>query len=166
MMIKKILLVLLSVLVLVSCSNNATSPDNSNNDDNSGVTPPTGPTEEELLIKKYGIDISQEDAVISQKIEENLKAYFAEKNSYRVILTGTPKDYTQDVNESLYTLVLKAAVKVNTSMNIELDLKNIDFKDSSVKTGMFSGNIIDNAENIVVSFSFPTDKKNYRNEVF
>lgn len=107
MMIKKILLVLLSVLVLVSCSNNATSPDNSNNDDNSGVTPPTGPTEEELLIKKYGIDISQEDAVISQQIEQNLKAYFAEKNSYRVILTGTPKDGA----ESLYALTLKSSIK-------------------------------------------------------
>ena len=149
-MIKKSLLILISLFILLSCSDRITSPNN-----NSEVPF----TEEELLIKKYGIDISQEDAVISQKIEENLKAYFAEKNSYRVILTGTPKDYTQDVNESLYTLVLKAAVKVNTSMNIELDLKNIDFKDSSVKTGMFSGNIIDNAENIVVSFSFPTDKK-------
>lgn len=154
-MIKKILLVLVSVLVFVSCSNNTTSPGSSNNGDNSGVTPPID-NEEEELIKKYGIDISQEDAVISQKIEENLKAYFAEKNSYRVILTGTPKDYSN--NESLYTLTLKAAVKVNTTMNIELDLKNIDFKDSSVKTGMFSGNIIDNSENIVITFAFPTDK--------
>ena len=157
-MIKKILLVLVSVLVFVSCSNNTTSPDSSNNGNNSGVTPPTVDKEQEELIKKYGIDISQDDAVISQKIEENLKAYFTEKNSYRVILTGTPKDYTQDVNESLYTLVLKAAVKVNTTMNIELDIKNINFQDSSVKTGMFYGNIIDNSENIVITFAFPTDK--------
>ena len=49
-MIKKILLVLVSVLVFVSCSNKTTSPDSSNNGDNSGVT---DPTEEELLIKKY-----------------------------------------------------------------------------------------------------------------
>ncbi len=157
-MIKKILLVLVSVLVFVSCSNNTTSPDSSNNGNNSGVTPPTVDKEEEELIKKYGIDISQDDAVISQKIEENLKAYFTEKNSYRVILTGTPKDYTQDVNESLYTLVLKAAVKVNTTMNIELDIKNIDFKDNAVKTGMFSGVAIENSENIVISFTFPNDK--------
>ena len=159
MMIKKILLVLLSVLVLVSCSNNATSPDNSNNGDNSGVTPPTGPTEEELLIKKYGIDISQEDAVISQKIEENLKAYFAEKNSYRVILTGTPKDYgdQQSDNKSLYILILEAASKLNITMNIELDLKNINFQDGSVKAYMFSS-FVDKYKNIVISFAFPENK--------
>lgn len=103
-MIKKILLVFVSVLVFVSCSNNTTSPNGSNN---SGVTPPTVDKEEEELIKKYGIDISQEDAVISQQIEQNLKAYFAEKNSYRVILTGTPKDGA----ESLYALTLKSSIK-------------------------------------------------------
>ena len=92
------------MLVFVSCSNNTTSPNGSNN---SGVTPPTVDKEEEELIKKYGIDISQEDAVISQQIEQNLKAYFAEKNSYRVILTGTPKDGA----ESLYALTLKSSIK-------------------------------------------------------
>ncbi|WP_297244984.1 leucine-rich repeat domain-containing protein [uncultured Brachyspira sp.] len=139
------------MLVFVSCSNNTTSPNGSNN---SGVTPPTVDKEEEELIKKYGIDISQEDAVISQQIEQNLKAYFAEKNSYRVILTGTPKDGA----ESLYALTLKAALKVSSSMNIELDIKNINFQDGSVKTGMFSGEVIENSENIVISFAFPTDK--------
>ncbi|MEI0563796.1 hypothetical protein [Brachyspira pulli] len=67
-MIKKILLVLVSVLVFASCSNKTTSPDSSNNGDNSGVTPPAIDKEEEELVKKYGIDISQDDAVISQKI--------------------------------------------------------------------------------------------------
>ena len=147
----------LLVLVFVSCSNNTTSPDSSNNGNNSGVTPPTVDKEEEELIKKYGIDISQEDAVISQKIEENLKAYFAEKNSYRVIFTGTPKDYTQDVNESLYTLVLKAAVKVNTTMNIELDIKNINFQDGSIKAFMFYS-FDDKYKNILISFTFPENK--------
>ncbi|MEI0702074.1 leucine-rich repeat domain-containing protein [Brachyspira intermedia] len=156
-MIKKILLVLVSVLVFVSCSNNTTSPDSSNNGNNSGVTPPTVDKEEEELIKKYGIDISQDDAVISQKIEENLKAYFAEKNSYRVILTGTPKDYTQNANESLYTLILKAALKVNTVMNIELDIKNINFQDGSIKAFMFYS-FDDKYKNIVISFAFPENK--------
>ena len=155
-MIKKILLVLVSVLVFVSCSNNTTSPDSSNNGNNSGVTPPTVDKEEEELIKKYGIDISQEDGLISQQIEQNLRAYFLEKGSYRVILTGTPKDYGN--NESLYTLTLKAALKIGSSMNIELDIKNINFQDSSVKTGMFSGVAIENSENIVITFAFPTDK--------
>lgn len=155
-MIKKNLLVLLSVLVFASCSNKATSPDSGNNGDNSGVTPPAIDKEEEELIKKYGIDISQDDAVISQKIEENLKSYFAEKKSYRVILTGTPKDYSN--NESLYTLTLKAALKVASSMNIDLDIKNIDFKDNAVKTGMFSGEGVDNSENIFITFKFPDNK--------
>ena len=43
-------------------------------------------------------------------------------------------------------------------MNIELDIKNINFQDGSVKTGMFSGEVIENSENIVISFAFPTDK--------
>ena len=71
-------------------------------------------------------------------------------------MTGTPKDYSN--NESLYTLVLKAALKVSSSMNIELDIKNINFQDGSVKTGMFSGEGIKNSENIVINFTFPTDK--------
>ncbi|MEI0550588.1 hypothetical protein R4K89_09780 [Brachyspira intermedia] len=45
-MIKKNLLVFVSVLVFVSCSNNTTSPNSSNN---SGVTDPT--VEEQELIK-------------------------------------------------------------------------------------------------------------------
>ncbi|WIH89160.1 leucine-rich repeat domain-containing protein [Brachyspira pilosicoli] len=76
--------------------------------------------------------------------------------SYRVIFTGTPKDY--GTFESLYTLTLKAASKINTTMNIELDIRNIDFQDGSVKTGMFSGEAVENSQNIVISFTFPTDK--------
>lgn len=146
-MYKKIILLILCLIFVISCS----SP--SNPDGGS-----TTPTEEELLVEKYGIDISQEDSVISQQIEKNLKDYFTEKGSYRVILTGIPKDYTQAANESLYTLILKAASKINTTMNVEIDLKNINFQDSSIKTGMFSGDIVDNSENIVISFVFPNDK--------
>ena len=108
------------------------------------------------MIKKYGIDIGQEDTVISQKIEENLKAYYTEMGSYRVIFTGTTANYGD--HESLYTLTLKAASKINTTMNIELDIRNIDFQDGSVKTGMFSGEAVENSQNIVISFTFPTDK--------
>ncbi|WP_157146524.1 leucine-rich repeat domain-containing protein [Brachyspira pilosicoli] len=152
---KKIILLILSLIFIISCSS-PSNPDNGNEGNNGGSTvpPPTGPTEEEL-IKKYGIDIGQEDTVISQKIEENLKAYYTEMGSYRVILTGTPKDYS--TYESLYTLVLKAAVKVNTTMNIELDIKNIDFKDGIVPTGMFSGEDLGNY-GIVISFIFPENK--------
>lgn len=153
---KKIILLILSLIFIISCSS-PSNPDNGNEGNNGGSTvpPPTGPTEEEL-IKKYGIDIGQEDTVISQKIEENLKAYYTEMGSYRVIFTGTPKDYS--TYESLYTLVLKAAVKVNTTMNIELDIKNINFQDGSIKTGMFKGYSVDGTENIFINFIFPENK--------
>ena len=162
-MIKKILLVFVLVLVFVSCSNKTTSPDSSNNGDNSGVTdpttPPTDPTEEELLIKKYGIDISQKDIEISKQLEQNLKAYFQEKGSYRVIFTGTPKDYgdQQSGNKSLYLLTLEAASKLNITMNIELDLKNINFQDGAVKAFMFYS-FDDKYKNILISFAFPENK--------
>ncbi|MEI0563795.1 hypothetical protein [Brachyspira pulli] len=42
-------------------------------------------------------------------------------------------------------------------MNIELDIKNIDFQDGAVKTRMFSGEPNDN-KNIVISFQFPENK--------
>ncbi|MBW5400360.1 leucine-rich repeat domain-containing protein [Brachyspira pilosicoli] len=153
---KKIILLILSLIFIISCSS-PSNPDNGNEGNNGGSTvpPPTGPTEEEL-IKKYGIDIGQDDATISQKIEANLKAYYTEMGSYRVIFTGTTANYGD--HESLYTLTLKAASKINTTMNIELDIRNIDFQDGSVKTGMFSGEAVENSQNIVISFTFPTDK--------
>ncbi|MEI0531991.1 leucine-rich repeat domain-containing protein [Brachyspira pilosicoli] len=144
------IILILGLLFIFSCSN----PNNPNNDNN-GDGGFTGPTEEEL-IKKYGIDIGQDDATISQQIEANLKAYHDEMGSYRVILTGTPKDYS--TYESLYTLTLKAALKVSSSMNIELDIKNIDFQDNTIKTGMFKGYSVDGTENIVISFIFPENK--------
>ena len=155
-MIKKILFVLVLVLVFVSCSNNTTSPDSSNNGNNSGVTPPTVDKEEEELIKKYGIDISQEDAVISQKIEENLKAYFAEKNSYRVILTGTPKDYSKDGVESLASLIYEAAVKINVS-SVDVDIKNIDFKNGAIESHMFAEGS-SSQETFTLNLIFPENK--------
>lgn len=75
--------------------------------------------------------------------------------SYRVIFTGTTENYSG--HESLYTLTLKAASKINITMNIELDIKNIDFKDGIVLTGMFSGEDLGNY-GIVISFIFPENK--------
>ena len=82
---------MLCFLVVISCSS-PNSPNSGNQDNNidignngdsgqtgggsgsggndSGVITPTNPTEEELLIEKYGIDIGQDDAVISQQIEK------------------------------------------------------------------------------------------------
>lgn len=137
----------LCFLFTISCS----SP---SNPDGGSITP----TEEELLVEKYGIDISQEDSVISQQIEKNLKDYFTEKGSYRVIFTGTPKDYTLKVNESLYKLTLEAAVKVNSTMNIDMDIKNIDFQNETINKWMFSGYVVDGTENIFINIIFPQNK--------
>ncbi|OEJ15272.1 hypothetical protein BFL38_13285 [Brachyspira hampsonii] len=150
-MIKNILLIL--TLVLVSCSSEIVSP-NINND-NADNTVPSGPTEEEL-IAKYGIDIGLDDAVISQKIEENLKAYYEEMGSYRLIFTGVPKDYTQSTAESLSILTVKSAVNVGTAKNIDIDIRNIDFQDNTIKTCMFSGETIDDTINL--NFIFPNNK--------
>ncbi|MEI0684460.1 leucine-rich repeat domain-containing protein [Brachyspira pilosicoli] len=153
---KKIILLILSLIFIISCSS-PSNPDNGNEGNNGGSTvpPPTGPTEEEL-IKKYGIDIGQEDTVISQKIEENLKAYYTEMGSYRVIFTGIPKDYTQSANESILILTVKAAINIGTAKNINMDIKNIDFKDNTIKTGMFSGESID--DTIIINLIFPENK--------
>ena len=110
------------------------------------------------MIKKYGIDIGQADAEINKQIEANLKAYYDEMGSYRVIFTGTPKDYTLKVNESLYKLTLEAAVKVNSTMNIDMDIKNIDFHNETINKWMFSGYVVDGTENIFINIIFPQDK--------
>lgn len=108
------------------------------------------------MIKKYGIDIGQADAEISKQIEANLKAYHDEMGSYRVIFTGTPKDYS--TYESLYTLTLKAASKVNSTMNIDMDIKNIDFHNETINKWMFSGYVVDGTENIFINIIFPQNK--------
>ena len=76
-MFKNIILILLCFLV--SCSN-PTSPEKQE-DNNQNIIPPA--TEEELRI--YGVDISQNDDVIMNKIETNLKSYFKEKQKPRIL---------------------------------------------------------------------------------
>lgn len=151
---KKIILLILSLIFIISCSS-PSNPDNGNEGNNGGSTvpPPTGPTEEEL-IAKYGIDIGQEDTVISQKIEENLKAYYTEMGSYRVIFTGTPKNYS--VDSSLSALILEVAERNNIN-NIDVDIKNIDFKNGAIESNMFEEGI-GTYETIVLNFIFPENK--------
>ena len=87
-MIKKSLLILISLFILLSCSNKVISPLES----------------EEILIEKYGIDISQKDIEIRKQIEQKLKAYFQEKGSYKVILTGTHKLILENLNYKIYNV--------------------------------------------------------------
>lgn len=149
-------MLILSLIFIISCSS-PSNPDNGNEGNNGGSTvpPPTGPTEEEL-IAKYGIDIGQDDATISQQIEGNLKAYYAEMGSYRVIFTGTPKDYTQDGVDSLASLIYDAAIKINVS-SVDVDLKNIDFKNGAIESSMFAEGY-SSQEAFTLNFIFPENK--------
>lgn len=164
-MYKKIVLIILCLLVAISCSS-PSSPTNENNGDigNSGdsgqtggsaVTPPdvTPPTLDEEA-KKYGIDISQDDAEISKQIEEKLQAYYTEKSSYKIIFIGKPKSkYSQQT--SLAYMVLDKANKISAN-NITVDISNIDFQNANIPTSMFTGN--PNNSKTVLNFIFPENK--------
>ncbi|WP_346426121.1 leucine-rich repeat protein [Brachyspira sp. G79] len=153
-MIKKILFILLSALVFVSCSAKIISPsgnssiESEGNDQSGGGTLPT----EEELIAKYAIDIGLEDTEISQKIEENLKAYYEEMGTYRVIFTGIPKDYMGGA-ESLSSLVYEAAKKAAAD-KVDVDIRNIDFKDGAIESYMFAEGL-DSQAPFVLNFIFP-----------
>ena len=158
-MYKKIVLLLLCFLFAVSCSS-PSNPDNVNNGDSgqtggSTVTPPdvTPPVLDEEA-QKYAIDISQDDAEISKQIEEKLQAYYTEKSSYKVIFKGVPKDYTLKANSSLAALTIKAAEKIGAD-NIKIEIKNIDFQNSTITEGMFSSGGISKKR---LRFVFPDDK--------
>lgn len=87
-MYKKNLLIIFSFLFVIACSN-PNSPNTNQTGDTNKVETVTPPGE----LEKYGIDISQDDDVIASQLESNLKLYFDEKGSYKVILKGIPKDY-------------------------------------------------------------------------
>ncbi|MEI0580478.1 leucine-rich repeat domain-containing protein [Brachyspira pilosicoli] len=170
---KIVLLVVLCFLVVMSCSS-PSSPNSGNQDNNidignngdsgqtgggsgsggndSGVITPTNPTEEELLIEKYGIDIGQDDAIISQKIKENLKAYYEEKGSYRVIFVGTPKTYYNS-KSSLSFLVYEAAKSINC-YDVTIDTSYINFKNGTIQSYMFARGL-DLEETVTLKFIFP-----------
>ncbi|WP_157153765.1 leucine-rich repeat domain-containing protein [Brachyspira murdochii] len=152
-MIKNILLILLSVLVFVSCSAEIISP--SSNSSINGGGGGIVPTEEEL-IAKYGIDIGLEDSIISRKIEENLKSYYEEMGSYRVIFTGTPKESYNNNISSLSFLTSEAAKKIQ-ALNVVIDIFNVDFTDGIIKRDMFADGNIPN-ETVILNFIFPENK--------
>ena len=168
-MYKKIVLIMLCFLAAISCSS-PSSPNSGNQDNNidignngdsgqtgggSAVTPPDVPPpvlDEEA--QKYGIDISQDDAEISKQIEEKLQEYYKEKQSYKVIFIGVPKNYMLKVNSSLAALTIKAAEKINAD-NVIIDTKNIDFQNGAITELMFAAKGVSRKK---VSFIFPDDK--------
>ena len=152
-MYKKIVLMILCFLVAISCSN-PNSPNTTNTNqtgDTNKVETVTPPGE----LEKYGVDISQDDDVIASQLESNLKLYFDEKGSYKVILKGIPKDYGfNSTTKSLAYLIFNAANKVGAN-SVDVDISNIDFKNNAVSSFMFLGG---NLVKIPLNFIFPIYK--------
>ncbi|MEI0842989.1 leucine-rich repeat domain-containing protein [Brachyspira pilosicoli] len=153
-MYKKIVLMILCFLVAISCSN-PNSPNTTNTNqtgDTNKVETVTPPGE----LEKYGVDISQDDDVIASQLESNLKLYFDEKGSYKVILKGIPKDYDFGFTKakSLAYLIFNAANTVGAN-SVDVDISNIDFKNNAVSSFMFLGG---NLVKIPLNFIFPIYK--------
>ncbi|SUW00018.1 leucine-rich repeat domain-containing protein [Brachyspira pilosicoli] len=151
-MLKNIISIVLCFLVIISCSNPISAENNKQEEDNNqNIIPPA--TEEELI--KYGVDISQDDTVIIKQIEENLKLYFQEKGTYKVILKGTAKSsYSQ--SNSLSFLIYTAAKNLLVN-NIIIDISGINFNDSSIKSYMFAEGM-NTQEDVIFTFVFPENK--------
>ena len=155
-MIKKSLLILISLFVFMSCSKPVTSPNN-NEDSGSEVLPPL--TEEEELIAKYGVDINQDNSVIKQQIKEKLQAYFQEKGSYRIILTGTPKvgEYDYSYNITLSAIIEDSAKELYLkNSTIDIDIRNVNFINGAIPKEMFSIYSFDKRP--IFNYIFPEDK--------
>ncbi|SUW08152.1 surface antigen BspA like protein [Brachyspira pilosicoli] len=151
-MLKNIISIVLCFLVIISCSNPISAENNKQEEDNNqNIIPPA--TEEELI--KYGVDISQDDTVITKQIEENLKLYFEEKGIYKVILKGTAKSsYSQ--SNSLSFLIYTAAKNLYLN-DIIIDISGINFNDSSIKSYMFAEGM-NTQEDVIFTFVFPENK--------
>ena len=151
---KKNLLIIFSFLFIIACSNpNSPNTTNTNQTGDTNKIETVTPPEE---LKKYGIDISQDDDVISSQLESNLKLYFDEKGSYKVILKGIPKDYDfgYTIAKSLAYLILNAANTVGAN-SVDVDISNIDFKNNAVSSFMFLGGTL---PEIPLNFIFPVYK--------
>ena len=161
-MIKKILLIFISVLVFVSCSATVMSPGNNGSNSGSGteeggdggneggggtdipwteIEPPLMPPYPILDAEaiKYGIDISQEDNLIKEQIKIKLKEYRNDKGQYKVIFTGKPKD-DYLVSASLTKLTLEVAKDLSISDAI-IDVSKVYFNERKIKSRMFRGGV-------------------------
>ena len=132
-MIKKSLLILASLFILLPCANNITSSNNNGDE----VWHPL--TEEE----KYGIDVSLPYEELKQEIKEKLKAYFEETGSYRIILTGTPKEYifslSDDYADTVGVALKNALAEMDIkNITIDVDLRYINFINGTLPEYMFN----------------------------
>ena len=116
-MIKKSLLILISSFILLSCADRVTAPTD---------------------IKLYGIDVSLPYEELKQEIKEKLKLYFEKEGSYRVILTGTTREYYY-VNDSVEIALKNALMEMYLkNITIDVDLRYINFINGTLPGDMFS----------------------------
>ncbi|MEI0557720.1 leucine-rich repeat domain-containing protein [Brachyspira intermedia] len=149
-MIKKILLIFMSVLVFVSCSATVMSPGNNGSNSGSGteeggggtdipwteIEPPLMPPYPILDAEamEYGIDISQDDNVIKEEIKTKLKKYKQAYGKNKVIFIGTPKaEYSQ--KSSLVNMVLEMAKEIYIQ-NVTIDISKVYFNERKIKSSM------------------------------
>ena len=150
-MIKKSLLILLSLFILLSCANNITSSNNNGDE----VWHPL--TEEE----KYGIDVSLPYEELKQKIKEKLKAYFEKEGSYRIIFTGIPREYNNLKEDTVEIALLNALIEMDLkNITIDLDLRYINFINGTLPRNMFGSSNGEKYDYLSVfyNFIFPENK--------
>ena len=168
-MIKKILLIFMSVLIFVSCSATVMSPGNNGSNSGSGteegggtsgdggneggggteipdipwtdIEPPLMPPYPILDAEamEYGIDISKDDNVIKEEIKTKLKKYKQTYGKNKVIFIGTPKA-DYSVSASLTKLTLEAAKELYIQ-NAIIDISKVYFNERKIKSRMFRGGV-------------------------
>ncbi|MEI0559587.1 leucine-rich repeat domain-containing protein [Brachyspira intermedia] len=132
-MIKKSLLILISLFILLSCAYYVTAPE------------------------LYSIDVSLPYEELKQEIKEKLKFYFEKEGSYKVILTGTPPikyDRANSVAEALKYALIEMGLK---DITIDIDLRYINFINGTLTERMFSPEI-DNYIPVFYNIIFPENR--------
>ena len=115
-MIKKSLLILISLFILLSCADRVTAPN----------------------LELYGIDVSLPYEELKQKIKEKLKLYFEKEGSYRIILSGTPREYDHLKDDTVGLALLNAIIEMDIkNITIDVDLRYINFINGTLPHDMF-----------------------------
>ncbi|AEM22354.1 hypothetical protein Bint_1738 [Brachyspira intermedia PWS/A] len=132
-MIKKSLLILISLFILLSCAEHVAAPE------------------------LYSIDVSLPYEELKQEIKENLKFYFEKEGSYKVVLTGTPSikyDRTNSVAEALKNALIEMDIK---DITIDIDIRYINYINGTLTERMFSPEI-GNYISVFYNFIFPENR--------
>ncbi|MEI0698304.1 leucine-rich repeat domain-containing protein [Brachyspira intermedia] len=113
-MIKKSLLILISLFILLSCAEHVAAPE------------------------LYSIDVSLPYEELKQEIKEKLKFYFGVKGSYRIILSGTPREYSRHNDDTVGLALLNALAEMDIkNITIDVDLRYINYINGTLPENMF-----------------------------